>query len=370
MDYHTTAQRAAASEQLITHAILPGLTGVKTNSAKGGWSFHCPLEHRKKNAPAAIWVNEEGWISVHCFDCRRDAELRQTLVVPHLRDLPQSVPPPRAPASPPSRREQSDLPDRIWKETVPIPSDQFHPARRWLANRNLWRLQVDVPQQLRWTPAGITRPGPHTGAGSIVALLAKSSHWANAWPDLPTPAAIEIIAVDEAGHPALDRPQRAGGLNKRTLGSKTNAILIFGNPLLANADAPVRVAEGTADALALAARFPGPAIASMGDAGMNADGFAQWLATAAQGVIIHADNDDAGQRAASRLRGGILIHGGTARAVLPPEGKDAGVAASLHPFPPLTTAWPGYAETLAVMNHWPRWEAQRQAALIMEAASA
>ena len=32
-----------------------------------GWSFFCPLECRKKSAPAAIWVNYEDWVSVHCF---------------------------------------------------------------------------------------------------------------------------------------------------------------------------------------------------------------------------------------------------------------------------------------------------------------
>ena len=368
--HSTITDRAAASEQLIINDILPGLRGVKPNRTKGGWSFHCPLEHRKRNAPAAIWVNQDGWISVHCFDCRRDSELRQAIVAPHLRDLSHQALPPRAPAPPQRPKTQSDLPDRIWASTAPIPSDNLHPARRWLANRNLWRNQVDAPPQLRWLPAQLTRPGPHTGAGSLVALLAKPSDWAHAWPELPNPFAIEIIAVDVNGYPALDRPQCAGGLNKRTLGSKTGAVLILGNPLLANADAPVRVAEGVADALALAARFPGPAVASMGDAGMNAAGFPEWLATAAQGVIIHADNDDAGQRAASRLCGSIRIHGGTARAVLPPEGKDAGVAASLTPFAPLTTIWPGYADTLAEMNHWPRWEAQRQAALVMEASSA
>ena len=99
---------------------------------------------------------------------------------------------------------------------------------------------------------------------------------------------------------------------------------------------------------------------------MNADGFAEWLASAAAGAVIHADNDAAGQRAASRLCGWVRIHDGTARAVLPPEGKDAGVVSSMHPFAALTESWPGYADTLAEVNGWPRWEAQRQAALLME----
>ena len=166
--------------------------------------------------------------------------------------------------------------------------------------------------------------------------------------------------------PALDRPALADGLGKRTLGAKVGAVLILGNPLVAEADAPVRIGEGVADALALAARFKGPAIASMGDAGMTADGFPEWLGAAANGVVIHADNDDAGQAAASRLCGAVRIHGGTARAVLPPQGKDAGAVAGDNPLNPLTQRWPGYADTLAEVNGWPRWEAQRQAALLME----
>ena len=365
MTYSTT-ERAAASERLIIDAILPGLHGVKPNRARGGWSFFCPLEHRKKTAPAAIWVNDEGWISVHCFDCRRNDELREALVVPHLRNRPSPPVAPPQPSPPPRRQPRTELPVRIWVDTEAIPKDAFHPARRWFANRNLWRPEVESPTPLRWLPASRTRPGPHTGAGSLVTLLAKPSDWAEAWPRLPDPQAVEIIAVDCDGNPALDRPQQGGGLGKRTLGNKTGAVLVLGNPLLDSIDAPVRVAEGVADALALAARFAGPVAASMGDAGMNADGFAGWLARAAAGVVIHADNDAAGQAAAGRLCGGVRIHGGTARAVLPPEGKDAGVVAGGNPFLPLTQSWPGYADTLAEVNGWPRWEAQRQAALLME----
>ena len=63
MAYSSTTERAAASEQLIVNAILPGLHGVKPNRGRDGWSFYCPLDHRKQNAPAAIWVNDDGWIS-------------------------------------------------------------------------------------------------------------------------------------------------------------------------------------------------------------------------------------------------------------------------------------------------------------------
>ena len=368
--YSTTTDRAATSEQLIVNDILPTLRGVKDNRVRGGWSFFCPLEHRKKNAPAVIWVNDEGWISVHCFDCRRNDELRAVLVVPHLHNRPLPSAAPRQPTHPPRQQAQTDLPTRIWAQTETIPNDAGHPARRWFANRHLWRPEVEAPDPLRWLPASRTRPGPHTGAGSLVALLAQPVAWAEAWPDLPAPQAVEIIAVDADGQPALDRPHPDRGLGKRTLGDKTGAVLILGNPLLTSIDAPVRVAEGAADALALAARSPGPAVASMGDAGMNAAGFAVWLASAAAGVIIHADNDPAGQKAASRLCGGVRVHRGTARAVLPPEAKDPGVVSSMNPFVKLTENSPSYADTLAEMNGWPRWEAQRQASLMMESVPA
>ena len=364
--YSTITERADASERLIINAILPSLSGVKPNRSKDGWAFFCPLDHRKKNAPAAIWVNAEGWISVHCFDCRRNDELREALVAPHLRNRPLPPPAPRQSATPSRPQSSNDYPARIWAETATIPNDAAHPARRWFAKRNLWRPEVEAPAPLRWLPASRTRPGPHTGAGSLVALLAKPAAWADAWPHLPAPQAVEIIAVDHDGLPALDRPASKNGLGKRTLGTKVGAVLILGNPLVAEAEASVRVAEGVADALTLAARFTGPAIASMGDAGMTAEGFPAWLAQAGAGMVIHADNDYAGQAAAGRLCGAVRIHGGTARAVLPPQGKDAGVVAGDNPFTPLTQHWPGYADTLAEVNGWPRWEAQRQAALLME----
>ena len=187
MAYSTTTEQAAASEQLIINAILPDLRGVKPNRSKNGWSFFCPLEHRKKNAPAAIWVNDEGWISVHCFDCRRNDELREALVVPHLRNQRLSPAPPRQPAVSPRQQPRNDFPAWVWAETEAIPNDAGHPARRWIANRNLWWPEVEAPAALRWLPAPRTRPGPHTGAGSLVALLANPTTWAEAWPRLPNP---------------------------------------------------------------------------------------------------------------------------------------------------------------------------------------
>ena len=53
------------------------------------------------------------------------------------------------------------------------------------------------------------------------------------------------------GSPALDR-----GLTKRTYAAAQDAVVVLGCPLLEDAAAPVDVAEGLADALALACQEP------------------------------------------------------------------------------------------------------------------
>ena len=62
---------------------------------------------------------------------------------------------------------------RTWeRDSKPIPLDQDHPARKWLDARHLWRPGFPVPASLRWLPAEAHYQGrgPHTGAGSLVAM--------------------------------------------------------------------------------------------------------------------------------------------------------------------------------------------------------
>ena len=144
---------------------------------------------------------------------------------------------------------------RTWsRDSQFVPMDEAHPARRWLAHRHLWRAGFPLPGSLRWLPAEAHYQGrgKHTGAGSLVALVAPPDAWTAAWPDLPVPHAVQLIAVDAQGAPALDRPSEAGGLSKRSLSSTTGLVVVFGCPHLAEVLEPVRVAEGVADALALA----------------------------------------------------------------------------------------------------------------------
>ena len=130
----------------------------------------------------------------------------------------------------------------------------------------------------------------------------------------------------------MDRPADVKGLEKRTHGSTVGAVAIFGNPALALAFAPVRVAEGIANALALAARYEGPAVATLGTAGLRdqTETLTNWLTNAPRGVMVHADDDAnaAGAEAASR-----------------------------RPFADLRGYFAEYAETLRVFREPKKWRA-------------
>lgn len=270
-----------------------------------------------------------------------------------------------ASVSAPSRVVSPDVALRLWRRSSSISLDAAHPARLWLSRRRLWRGLLPVPPSLRWLPAG----PQHRGAGSIVCLLAPPVSWASAWPDVPDPHAVQLLSLDSDGAPALDRSPEAGGLSKRTLGPALGSVFVVGSPLLPDCVGAARVAEGVADALALASRYPGAAVATLGTSGMAASDLAGWLATACSGVVIHADADGssagrapAGITAAGRLRYLIACAGGSSRASYPPPGcKDVADAAAALGFAPLPEAWIDCARYLRSATCWPRHEVARVA---------
>ena len=257
----------------------------------------------------------------------------------------------------------------LWAASVPIPTSPDHPARRWLFRRKLWWPELPLPPAVRWMDA----KGRHTGAVSIIALAAPPSAWADAWPQLPTPAAVQILHLDSDGRPALDRPVENGGLAKRTFGLARGAVLIIRSPILSEALTPARVAEGLADTLALASRYEGPAICSFGTSGLRSPALAGWLAGAPHGVLVHCDRDPPkdgqpppGRRAAALLRRAIRSAGGTAEIVPPAVGfKDFGDEVAAGPdFAPLPGEWADYALTLAKKHpDWPSPEIARLSAV-------
>ena len=249
----------------------------------------------------------------------------------------------------------------MWAKSRAIPIDPDHPARRWFARRNLWRPEIETPDSLRWAAA--SRGGAN--AGAIVALIAPPEAWMSAWPSTPTPTAIQMLSVDVVGNPALDRSSESGGVSKRSLGTVKDGVFMAGNPN--EWISPAVVAEGVADALALASRCDGPAVAMMSAGAMRAGPIANWLATL-QGVIIFADNDGGpGPEAAQRLRHAINVRGGHADARFTRGGKDPAAAAAAAVFPRWDDRRSHWVLTFAAHLHeqygWPMWECQRRSAI-------
>ena len=113
--------------------------------------------------------------------------------------------------------------------------------------------------------------------------------------------------------------------------------MVLGRPHLQDAPEPVDVAEGLADALALAARSSAPAVATLGTAGMTSATTADWLATApATRVWADRDISKAGRAPPGQRHGRELVRlvndaGGNAEALhTPAPHKDPAAAAASH----------------------------------------
>ena len=247
---------------------------------------------------------------------------------------------------------------RLWRESEPIPYNPEHPARRWLALRCLWWPELPLPRAVRWLPAPGRWP-QHGGAGAVVRLLAPGPAWADTWPDLPAATAVELTHVDDAGAAAQDRPE---GLPKRSHGPTTGAVTLLGDPRPAWSHG-LALAEGLADALALASRRTETAAAlggTSGAAGM-ADA-AEWLG-AWDSLTLWADSDEAGLRAARNLRADLARRGIRLDARALTTAKDAAEATARAPLPALALDTVREFAADLTGEGLPLWEAARLAAL-------
>ena len=225
----------------------------------------------------------------------------------------------------PVSKNRSETARRIWERTVEILLDPEHPAWRWAALRSLWRPELPFPPDVRWLPAAEHRPGPCMGAGSLVAALRPFGG--------SELLAVQTVTVAADGTPVLDRP---GGISKRTLGALSGSVLLLGE--LGSEPDTIHVCEGVADALALAARHPGPVIGLCGKTWP--DHLSGLLGDVASVVIFHADDDRAGRDAGEAFRATINARvPGLCRAVIHKAGKDPAAAAAATGFDPLPEGW-------------------------------
>ena len=314
----------------------------------------------------------------HLMGCDRAAAVAWLQNQRLLRDTLGRAPASRPMVPPKPAVDRTDPPDHAgriawasntWGMSEPIPRDPAHPVRLWLARRHLWHPELPVSDGLRWLPATAERRR-HNGAGSIVALAAEPLEWALSWPQWPSPRGVQLIAVAPDGT-AAELETRSGWLGKQSRGVLTDCVAVFGNPLWGEITASVRIAEGVADTLALASRYEGPALATLGTGAMRSGNLASWLASAPFGSVIHCDDDTGGQRAAADLRRAIRVAGGRCTAVLPAAdgAKDpAAAAANFPPLPSLPPEWRDYALTLRDCNPtWAVWEVYRQAGVAFSA---
>ena len=324
---------------------------------------------------------DTGGLALKCFaGCARDDVLKAleresglSLARQGRQDGPGS---PHRPFAAPTRPKPHPAPDKapardtqalarqLWAASTPISAAPEHPARRWMAARNLWRPEVPAPDSLRWLPVDVGRAflrtipedlaGPQSAlwtvtkapsAGALIAILARPSAWVASWPEVPAPEGLTMIGVAQHG----------GGQDKRPFGPMSGLVHVVGQPSAVPPYPlePVHVVEGLADAVGRAARYEGPVVATLGSGAMRnpPEDLADYLAGWPHGCQIVADNDvdgarNEGLRAGRMLARAVEAKSGKAAVVHAPIGKDYADTCAAQGFPALADGWKDYGAQL------------------------
>ena len=226
------------------------------------------------------------------------------------------------PRAKPSQADGQAYARRLWAESVPIPLDAIHPARRWAgsfgAKWGVWSETRTWPSSVRWLPDRAA-----SGAGALVAAVADLGAWLATWPKVPKPSGVHCVYVTATGRADTAR----GVKGKRSYGSLSGCGCLLSADDGSASRGPVYATEGIADGLACATWVLGPecqlarsqpyrgtarAFATCGTSGYMNPEIAAALAKVPEGVIVCADSDSAGKRSAAKLAVAIRTAGGTA----------------------------------------------------------
>ena len=337
-------------------------------SRRGGFGVSTAICHGGDSPyKLEIMPREDGGFAAKCWTAGCDGRdlydaIRRVAQVGEGYDAPAVGSPTRSTASaaPTSSRGLSYA-ERLWRDSITIPLDPEHPARRWIAARNLYWTGIPAPAVLRWLDA-VGRWPQHEGAGALVCLYAAPEGWTSAWPRLPGPQAVELLHVDAAGAKALDRPEADGGTSKRSHGQRDGTLCIMGDPRPGKAS-HLSLTEGVADAVGRSARDMATAAAFGGVSVKGAASeLATWLATW-RSTTLWADKDAAGIRAGWELRDACAEAGIALDVRLLRDCKDVAEAASLHRLPTLEMDLVReLTRDLQQKDKLPQWEAVRLAA--------
>ena len=215
-------------------------------------------EERLDKAGAVAWLESHGFLtrSPEPSGSRRYGPVSSEVVAEgaaHSRAIEGS-------AAMTNDRRGTDAVRWIMSQMQPIVDAPDHPIRRWMAKRNLWRPELPLPVSPRWIPADArVFRGSHSGIGAIVFPLAPISAWQAAYPETPSPSAVQLVCIDAQGEKADYENSQGTRVDKPKFGSARLAVWTVGDIRGCSAS----VCEGAADALAIAAREPDPVIATL-----------------------------------------------------------------------------------------------------------
>jgi putative DNA primase/helicase len=277
--------------------VLSRLRGVRRCGS--GYMAFCPAHDDRNTRSLSVREGRDGRVLIHCF-----ANCTYRQIVEALGLAPQAAPIPTPSTSTQPVRQPDDAGRveavrRLWRETKPLPGT---PAQRYLENRGIHL--ATWPLTLRFHPAC-----PHPSGSRLPALVAAVAVHREARLRL---AAVHRIYITHDGRKADVEPRKA------SLGNVRGAAVWLTRPT-----SQLIITEGIEDAAALMtancgdSRFAGWSYAAAVSAGNLPH---VELPVAVRTVIIAADNDDTGRRAALEAACRFLREGRDGRIAYPPEG--------------------------------------------------
>jgi hypothetical protein len=278
-------------------SVLSRLRGVRRSGA--GYVALCPAHDDRKTRSLSVREGQDGRILIHCFV---GCSYRQ--IVEALGLAPQATPAPvpctsTKPVRQPDDAGRVEAARRLWRETKPLPGT---PAQHYLESRGIHL--ANWPLTLRFHPACL-----HPSGSRLPALVAAVAAHSEGKLHL---TAIHRIYVTPDGRKADVEPRKA------SLGNVKGGCIWLVRPT----DRAI-ITEGIEDAAALMtahrgdSRFAGWSYAAAVSAG-NLPNLE--LPVAVRTVVIAADNDEPGRRAANEAACRFISEGRDGRIAYPPDG--------------------------------------------------
>jgi putative DNA primase/helicase len=276
--------------------VLSRLRGVRRSGS--GWQAYCPA-HNDRTPSLSVREGENGKVLLHCFG---GAGCSYRQIIEALGGTPRT-PISSLRVSTPIRQSDDtgriELVQHLWREAKPLAGT---PAQHYLENRAI-RLPT-WPPTLRYHASC-----PHPSGSRLAALVAAVTVYREEKLHL---VAVHRIYITSDGRKAAVEPRKA------SLGSVKGGAIWLSRPT-----SQLLITEGIEDAMALMTmyqsdlRFAGWSYGAAVSAG-NLPHLE--LPPEVRTVIVAADNDEAGRRAANEAACRFVREGRDGRVAYPPSG--------------------------------------------------